>query len=114
MQGLAVVVAYFPAGMETAGKKTGLPGYEVPGSPKIASPRFGPSYGIGYFSDLAVTGSLRLTVTSSSVAGLRRYTGFRVVVEVGTVAVGLRPGREPAEQRPLHMCPLIRTSGPKS
>ncbi len=29
-------------------------------NPKIASPRFGPSY-LGYFGDLAATGKVRLT-----------------------------------------------------
>ena len=53
-------------------------------SPKIASPRFGPSYFAGYFGDLADTGYIRLTAISTSVVVVGWCIYLAVVVVVGT------------------------------
>jgi hypothetical protein len=52
-------------------------------SPKIASPRFGPSYFAGYFGDLADTGDIRLTAITSAVVDSLCIC-LAVVVVVGT------------------------------
>jgi hypothetical protein len=81
---------------------------------KSASPRFrlraqgSAQVTAGYFRDLAVKPAFRLTISSS--VAVERIC-LVVVVEVGTVESALRPGREPAERRLLHMCPLVHTSG---
>jgi hypothetical protein len=80
-------------------------------SPKIASPGSA-QVTTGYFGDLAFNPLLRLTTTSSSVEAERIYPA--VVVVVGTLESGLRPGREPAERQLRHRCPLVHTSGSKS
>src|ERR1700685_2804577 len=80
-------------------------------SPRIANPSSA-QVTAGYFSDLAINSVMRLTAIESSVAVERIC--LAVVVEVGTQIWGLRPGREPAERRLLHMCPLVHTAGLKS
>jgi len=82
-----------------------------PVSPKIASPKFSAQVTECYFGDLAAALDNRLT---TPVVFADRRICLLVVVEVGTMESGLRPGREPAERRLLHTCPLVRTSGPKS
>jgi hypothetical protein len=85
--------------------------YEVR-QPEDCEPKVRPKVTTGYFSDLAANIAVRLTTTSSSVAAERIC--LVVVVEVGIVGSGLRPGREPAERRLRRTCPLIHTSGQKS
>ncbi len=84
-------------------------------SPKIASP-CSAQLPAGYFSDLASNPDIRLTAISPSVVSRCRWCICQhlVVVVVGTVESGLRPGREPAERRLRHTCPLVLTSGSKS
>ena len=84
--------------------------YESSSSPKIASPKgFGPSENLlnsvttSYFGDLEVTGCLVFT-------GEAGFAGS-LVVWVGTVGSGLRPGRQPLGRRLEHKCPLDLRSG---
>jgi hypothetical protein len=82
--------------------------YEVR-QPKDSEPKGSAQVTTGYFRDLAATAVFRLTTISSSAAVQR--ISLVVFVEVGTLESALRPGREPAERRLQHRCPLVHTSG---
>jgi hypothetical protein len=84
--------------------------YEVR-QPKDCEPLSSAQVTVGYFGDLAAKVTFRLTISSS--VAVERIC-LAVVVEVGILVSGLRPGREPAERRLRHRCPLVHTSGQKS